>query len=138
MRLQILERDGWCCQKCFDSESTLHVHHLRYVPRWEPWEYPEELYLTLCEECHSYEYEMMPDVVDSLIEQIKHKGFLSDDIKTLASAFNGLGIVHAHDVTAEVIEYALRNREIFNDLEDKYFKYLAESVNKKAVRGDVK
>ena len=29
-RLEILERDAWVCQKCFDTKSTLHVHHRIY------------------------------------------------------------------------------------------------------------
>jgi hypothetical protein len=121
-RLEILERDKWCCQRCFDSTSTLHVHHLRYIPGCEPWSYPQELYLTLCEECHSYEFEMMPSSIDSLIEQIKHQGFLADDIRVLASAFNGLNILHSTDVTAAIIEYVFRNNELFNYLKDLYFK----------------
>lgn len=30
-RLQILERDGFACQSCYDTETTLHVHHCTYT-----------------------------------------------------------------------------------------------------------
>jgi len=131
MRLQILERDGWCCQRCLDSESTLHVHHLRYVPDWEPWEYPPNLCLTLCEECHNIEYEMMPDAISNLIEQIKDKGFLSNSIRELASAFNGLDVVCAPEVTASIIEYVFRDGELFAELKDRYFEHLAKEIEKR-------
>jgi 5-methylcytosine-specific restriction endonuclease McrA len=51
-RLHILERDHWTCQDCLDTESTLEVHHTEYLPNTEPWDYPDELLVTLCEKCH--------------------------------------------------------------------------------------
>ena len=52
-RLEILERDGWKCKFCGETEITLHVHHLFYLPKKEPWEYPNGFLLTICEDCHS-------------------------------------------------------------------------------------
>lgn len=49
-RLLILERDNWRCQACFDSESTLHVHHILYDG--DPWNVEDLLLQTLCESCH--------------------------------------------------------------------------------------
>jgi 5-methylcytosine-specific restriction endonuclease McrA len=51
-RLQILARDNFTCQQCFDARSTLHVHHTIYKPDTDPWDYPDEDYTTLCENCH--------------------------------------------------------------------------------------
>ncbi|HQR20070.1 MAG TPA: hypothetical protein PKV98_04345 [Burkholderiaceae bacterium] len=51
-RLDILARDEWMCQACYDAESTLHVHHIAYRKGAEPWEYPDHMLVTLCEECH--------------------------------------------------------------------------------------
>jgi len=50
-RLEILDRDGWTCRECSSREKTLHVHHRSYDGR-KPWEYEEDLLLTLCEDCH--------------------------------------------------------------------------------------
>lgn len=49
-RLKILERDDWTCQRCGDSTSFLHVHHLSYGK--EPWDVSNDLLVTLCENCH--------------------------------------------------------------------------------------
>lgn len=46
----ILQRDGHKCKMCGDIESSLHVHHKRYVG--EPWESPDEDLITYCEHCH--------------------------------------------------------------------------------------
>lgn len=51
-RLEVLERDQWCCQTCFESTKTLHVHHLHYISGAEPWDYPNYYFQTLCEDCH--------------------------------------------------------------------------------------
>lgn len=51
-RLEILQRDGWACVDCDESESELHVHHLRYVTGKKPWEYADEDLRTLCKTCH--------------------------------------------------------------------------------------
>lgn len=51
-RLEILQRDEFACRCCYDSESTLHVHHKRYVKGRMAWEYPNSELVTLCEGCH--------------------------------------------------------------------------------------
>ena len=52
-RLEILERDGFKCIKCGDTKKTLHVHHVAYLRKTEPWDHPSSGLLTLCETCHS-------------------------------------------------------------------------------------
>lgn len=51
-RLQILERDGWKCQECGATESTLEVDHLIYAPSGRPWEVDDQGLRTLCSDCH--------------------------------------------------------------------------------------
>lgn len=53
MRLKVLERDGWRCVACGDSETTLHVHHLVYSGGL-PWLVKSECLQTLCETCHQF------------------------------------------------------------------------------------
>ena len=56
-RLEILQRDDFHCQCCYDSDSTLHVHHKRYVKGRMAWEYPNDELVTLCEGCHGVVHE---------------------------------------------------------------------------------
>jgi|WetSurMetagenome_2_1015567.scaffolds.fasta_scaffold161764_2 hypothetical protein len=51
-RLEILERDEWSCRNCGDHETTLHVHHIFYLPKNDPWEISNGFLITLCEKCH--------------------------------------------------------------------------------------
>lgn len=52
-RLEIMKRDGFACKKCKSKDHTLHVHHLVYFKDYKPWDYGNNMLVTLCEECHS-------------------------------------------------------------------------------------
>jgi len=51
-RLQVFERDNWCCTNCGVKENSLHVHHRKYESYNEPWNEPLNNLATLCESCH--------------------------------------------------------------------------------------
>ena len=54
-RLKILDRDGYKCVRC-GSTKNLQVHHIKYLFGHKPWEYSDELLITLCRECHYKEH----------------------------------------------------------------------------------
>lgn len=107
LRLEVFNRDEWTCQLCGDGESTLNVHHLKYIQGKEPWEYPIENFMTLCESCHEHEYEVRGGYEKQLLETLKEKGFMSYDLDRIATSFSKLKIIYAPEVTASIIEFAL-------------------------------
>lgn len=51
-----MSRDLFECQLCHSKEhGMLHVHHRHYLKGREPWDYPGELLVTLCKDCHRKE-----------------------------------------------------------------------------------
>jgi len=50
-RLIILKRDNYSCKNC-DKKTNLHVHHKKYINGRMCWDYPNNLLVTLCSECH--------------------------------------------------------------------------------------
>ena len=52
-RLEALSAASFTCQRCFDSDSQLHVHHKRYVHGRMIWDYGTEELEVLCDQCHS-------------------------------------------------------------------------------------
>jgi hypothetical protein len=52
VRLETMQRDDFACVECGDRDSTLNVHHVRYIRGVPPWAYPPWLLITLCESCH--------------------------------------------------------------------------------------
>lgn len=56
-RLEVLQGAEFSCANCGDAETTLHVHHKRYVKGRMAWEYDEYELEVLCEPCHSERHE---------------------------------------------------------------------------------
>ena len=52
MRLEVMQRAGFECERCDVADVTLNVHHTYYEKGLAPWEYPEESLSCLCEPCH--------------------------------------------------------------------------------------
>lgn len=87
-RLRILERDDFTCQRCYDPENTLHVHHFLYIYGNEPWEIDDEFLITLCERCHSEEREYYSKRESFLLESLKKKRFLSSHVYQINALIN--------------------------------------------------
>lgn len=60
-RLQILDRDNFCCTQCAGTSEQLHVHHLVYKGS-NPWDTGDEYLTTLCKNCHDREEKMVKKV----------------------------------------------------------------------------
>jgi hypothetical protein len=136
-RLKVLERDGWACRGCFDSENTLVVHHLVYFKDKEPWDYPDVLLLTLCQECHEIERQHRPLVEQTLLDILKEKGFLCGDVAYLNGGFIGMKMMYVPDVMAAALGWGLRNPDIIQIILDEYFKSIASKPEKHAVDNPV-
>ena len=131
LRLEVFNRDEFTCQNCMETEKPLAVHHLRYVPDREPWEYKTWQLVTLCEDCHTEEYESMYGAMTSLIEQIKDKGFLSNAVTNLSVAFHGLNLHYPQEVIADAISHIFTDDKLFSQLMTMYFKSIGEKNGKR-------
>ncbi len=80
-RLLIFERDEWTCQSCGAKNMTLNVHHLKYFPGKEPWEYEDVYLITYCEKCHETEHLIGIQINESLLEIVQENSLF---IKPLA------------------------------------------------------
>ena len=50
----IRERDDFRCVKCGAENVILHVHHTTPMPDMLAWEYPDDMLVTLCGDCHAW------------------------------------------------------------------------------------
>lgn len=78
-RLFILTRDAFKCQMCGDTTTTLHVHHRHYIHFREPWDYPDELLVTLCDPCHKKE-EAAGSSAQEMLNTMHHWGVFNVEI----------------------------------------------------------
>lgn len=72
-RLEILERDNWCCQSCGDKEETLHVHHKKY--NGDPWDIENKYLVTFCATCHEFEEADKKVFKDNAVDWVSKSSF---------------------------------------------------------------
>jgi transcription elongation factor Elf1 len=77
-RLEILQRDNFNCRNCGDTESSLHVHHIKYIANTDPWDYDEKYLLTLCESCHSESTWQKNDIKKIIDEEFVFVEYISE------------------------------------------------------------
>lgn len=84
---QIKTRDNLKCQafNCTTPNSILQVHHLDYFNHKKPWQYPDDMLITLCSTCHEKENHRYI-FEQNLFVALKMKGFLVCDL-TAFTAF---------------------------------------------------
>ena len=130
LRLKVLDRDNWMCQICFDTESTLHVHHRYYLSNKEPWEYPMVALVTLCHSCHTLEGNDMPIAEKKLIEALKKSGFTSIDMEIMANGLQQFEMCHNSDLVATAFALYFSSPELQRTMVDLVFKMEAQKTIK--------
>lgn len=78
---QIKTRDNLKCQafNCTTPNAILQVHHLDYFIHKKPWQYPDDMLITLCAICHEKENHRYI-FEQNLFTALKMTGFLSCDL----------------------------------------------------------
>ena len=126
-RLEILSRDEFTCQRCFDTSSTLVVHHRSYLAGREPWDYSNEYLVTLCELCHSEEHDL-EGVGKDLVNIIKMKGFFNSEIQVMAENINGANWLTASEWMYHGIDFIHKREKQFRS----FLKEKAKKMEKNA------
>ena len=110
-RLEAMEAAQFSCEDCGDTETTLNVHHQRYVKGRMIWEYELHELMVLCEPCHQTQHqdkELLHQVLQYagtagvrqaacllggyLDAQCALDGFVRDEIKKADPGFYEIGM----------------------------------------------
>ncbi len=130
-RLKIMERDSFCCQRCFTDKATLNVHHKYYQGDKDPWEYQDEALVTLCEECHTEQHKHKKKAEKEFIESIYNAGFFPKDLIVLAKGFNEIkNLPYDGQVMANSLKDVVLNEQAFLDIADKHWERLHKKLQK--------
>lgn len=81
-RLEILNRDDWTCQICGAKDKMLHVHHISYFRGRKPWEYDNDLLITLCEDCHADDKKNL-DSIKFYLDSLRKHGITNYELSQL-------------------------------------------------------
>ena len=87
MRLKVMERENFTCQRCGADNITLNVHHGYYQKGFAPWQYPIATLACLCEDCHE-EVTKMINYIHLTIAEIGVNEL--DDIKRVVDSLISL------------------------------------------------
>lgn len=114
-RLEILSRDDWQCQLCGERHATLVVHHRRYLPGCDPWDYPDSFLVTLCVDCHTGEREALPEAEQRLLAILRLR-FFADDLSLLIRGFERISESVDSSLLAMALEELLSSPTVLQDL----------------------
>jgi len=121
LRLEVMQRDNFCCQDCGNNEATLNVHHFEY--HGDPWDTPTDFLITLCENCHKVEGLHRERVEKELLTALRKKRLPWHAVSSLAEGFNGLKIIHGTEVMASIISDFLQNDIKMSKIVEDFFKF---------------
>ena len=82
-RLEIMQRDEFRCCLCLDPDKELYIHHLYYLPDTKTWDYDNECYVTLCEDCHKAYHFDFAKIIGLIAYQVMKKGKSFFDVKQI-------------------------------------------------------
>jgi hypothetical protein len=125
-RLEIFERDNFTCKLCNDTESTLNVHHHYYENNKEPWEYPNESLITLCENCHENETNERKVYENNLLGVLRRTGIMSNELLDIVCSLNFTSLNLSNRIDAQIFKFWMMKDENVNIMREKYFEYLKE------------
>ena len=82
-RLRLFDKAQWTCELCFRvrPEEGLQVHHPIYLAGLDPWEYPDEIMMALCEPCHVARQEVERQWFYKAAVAIRYKS--TDELQTM-------------------------------------------------------
>lgn len=93
-RLLIFDRDDFTCTQCGNQRKELALHHKVYIPGIEPWDYPDDILITICKDCHDKEF-VRWKYESYLLHSLKATGFTAFEILALSSyleKYNGIRV----------------------------------------------
>lgn len=139
---EILKRDNYSCRICGAYNCEINVHHVNYIPYRMAWEYPNEMLISLCKDCHNKLHNKMnsKELNGFRIGELysyKHTDFINYGVIYDIDFFNEIIFFASIDDggsydTLYLEEFSLDKFKKFNKIycKDTYFnKLLAENIN---------
>lgn len=139
-KAEILIRDNYTCQKC-GAKSHLNVHHKHYESGKLAWEYPDDVLVTLCRDCHENEHDIVPCPKVGKFYKYHHSDYENDmlcyyvdnkrDYVCLFGVDNGAyGTPYIFYVSTSDFAMRFRNSSLgFDDNSDEYDSYTIKSFS---------
>lgn len=126
-RKQVLDRDGYECQKCGTTDTTLHVHHV--TPISEGGSHRLSNLETLCERCHAKEHPVQTTLHSALAQnrriRMKYHSYSGTRVREVdpygIEMQEGIQYMVGHDHYRDEIRYFRPTRIEWTELTEKEF-----------------
>ena len=99
-RLEIFQRDYFCCRICGSKDVTLNVHHQWYEKKTKPWDVDDDSLITLCENCHKF----ITDFKYKIFNYINHYFTDGFDLKYLWDGMLLLHNISRKDISINILK----------------------------------
>lgn len=86
-RLIVFQRDKFTCKKCLSNENELCVHHLKYEYGKNPWDYENDVLITLCKDCHDKEHDAKKRFLSLIPKVMKNNLYYTDILDVFCLIF---------------------------------------------------
>lgn len=119
-RDRVVARDK-ICARCGEIDiRKLTAHHPHYPPlgtidQFNPWDFPFDKMVCLCQRCNAYEERNMKANVPHFNIALKLR-FLSDEIAILRKASEAMKLTHPAPVTAKALAWLMSSPRHMNTL----------------------
>lgn len=117
------------CGKTFD-EAELHLHHTRYLPGRAPWDYPDELLITLCKGCHAAEHGHIMPPSGWTYESYNDLGDLSGECECCGNQLRYEHVIYHPSWGFLTVGEGCANRLTGSDEATEYEKYRRQEADK--------
>ena len=118
-RLDVLSLKGYNCEACTNVNEQLQVHHINYIGGNEPWEYPNNNFLVLCDACHKKEHAYRDQALTNIYYAFEAVNLPIDNIINITNGINTLALRDNNSRYANVgsiIKFMLENESFYNDI----------------------
>lgn len=123
-RLEILERDNWQCQSCWSIDIPLNVHHKIYFSDKEPWDYPNYILVTLCDDCHRQEHAGYNDACIAMAIEAIRSHLISDQILDIPMFLYRFQPIIYQDIVMSAYVWSADKVEIQKFILAKFYDYI--------------
>jgi hypothetical protein len=113
-RLEVMQRAGFACESCGDTETTLNVHHVLYRKGAAPWEYEARDLVCLCERCHAEFHNVKVDL-DLMIGYVLREGGARDVFRLGRAVYAFLLDLRAGEAEATTADFDPREEREYEE-----------------------
>jgi len=119
-RLEILNRDNFACTDCKSTDKTLHVHHRYYEKGLDIWDYPDNAFLSLCEDCHKAEEHLLKILEQTIGKQLRRSKFRANQLCSIISTLSSFSFDTPPEEMSSIITCSLENGKLRNKMVANY------------------